>query len=62
MQSWLTDAANTFSGINGTFAAGYAVLTASLLAAGIGYIAAPGLTLPGVREGLLAVESVLHEK
>jgi hypothetical protein len=48
LQSWLKDAGNTFSGINGSFSAGYAVLTASLLAAGIGYIVAPGLTLQGV--------------
>lgn len=48
LQSWLKDAANTFSGVNGSFSAGYALLTASLLAAGIGYIVAPGLTLAGV--------------
>lgn len=48
LQSWLKDAANTFSEINGPFSLGYAILTASLLAAGIDYIVAPGITLPGL--------------
>lgn len=57
MQSWLKDAANTFNGVNGSFSAGYAALTASLLAAGLGYIVAPGLTLQGV-SGQLDLEVV----
>lgn len=48
LQSWLNDAVNTFSGVNGSFSAGYALLTAALLGAGLGYIVAPGLTLQGV--------------
>jgi hypothetical protein len=51
LQSWLNDAANTFSGVNGSFSAGYALLTAALLGAGLGYIVAPSLTLQGVSDG-----------
>lgn len=59
LQSWLRDAANTFSDINGPFSLGYAILTASLLAAGIGYIVAPGITLPGVSATLCTQFSLL---
>lgn len=48
LQSWLKDASNTFKGLDGPISTGYAVLTASLLAAGLGYIFAPSLTLQGV--------------
>jgi hypothetical protein len=44
----LKDAGNTFKGLDGPISTGYAVLTASLLAAGLGYIFAPALTLQGV--------------
>jgi hypothetical protein len=48
LQSWLKDASNTFQGLDGPVSTAYAGLTASLLAAGLGYIFAPGLTLAGV--------------
>jgi hypothetical protein len=48
LQSWLKDASNTFQGLDGPVSTAYALLTASLLAAGLGYIFAPGLTLAGV--------------
>lgn len=48
LQSWLKDASNTFSGIDGINSGGYAVVTASLLAAGIGYLVLPYPTLVGV--------------
>lgn len=60
LQSWLKDAVNTFSGVNGSFSAGYALLTASLLAAGIGYIVAPGLTLAGVSSKCVCLEPLEH--
>eukprot|EP00878_Enallax_costatus_P002514 GHUV01002695.1.p1 GENE.GHUV01002695.1~~GHUV01002695.1.p1 ORF type:complete len:416 (+),score=125.33 GHUV01002695.1:151-1398(+) len=47
-KTWLQDAANTFSNVDGANSAGYAVLTASLLAAGIGYLVLPYPTLVGV--------------
>lgn len=48
LQSWLKDASNTFQGLDGPVSTSYAGLTASLLAAGLGYMFAPGLTLAGV--------------
>jgi hypothetical protein len=48
LQTWLRDARNTFSDIDGIMSATYAVLTASFLAAGLGYIVAPMPTLAGV--------------
>lgn len=48
VQSWLKDAANTFSNVDGPNSTGYAVLSASLLAAGIGYLVLPYPTLVGV--------------
>jgi hypothetical protein len=47
-QSWLKDAQNTFSGLDGPLSSGYAILTAAFLASGIGYLVLPGLTLKGV--------------
>lgn len=48
MQTWVSDAVNTFNGVDGGISAGYAVLTASLVAAGLGYMFAPLPTLAGV--------------
>eukprot|EP00775_Hariotina_reticulata_P007828 gene7828-8025_t len=47
-KTWVNDAVKTFNGVDGGISAGYAVLTASLLAAGLGYIFAPLPTLAGV--------------
>lgn len=47
-KSWLKDAANIFSNVDGPNSAGYAVLAAGLIAAGVGYLVLPYPTLVGV--------------